>query len=117
MSITSTGLPARPRTPEVNTKPDGVFVALRTSITGVVSNNVTLVFEVQAKNINTSRTITKNFTITEYISNSDVLREIKGLTGGNYYTFRSRVFNIYGASEFSSSTAAVFISKSQVYRS
>ena len=47
----------------------------------------------------------------DYISPSDVLVKFEGLEGENYYTFRSRVFNIYGASQYSlSTTTAISIS-------
>lgn len=86
-----------------------MIVALRTDITGIVSNNVTVVFEVEATSSNTSETIIKNFTITNYISSSDVSETFVGLRARHYYTFRSRVFNIYGASEYSLSTPEFFI--------
>ena len=108
-----TGLPASPSVPRVTVEADRVLVALRTDITGIVSNNVTLVFEVEATNNLLSETIFKNRTVINYVSPNDALVEIEGLAGGSYYTYRSRVFNIYGASEYSSSTAEIFISGKQ----
>ena len=84
-------------------------MALRTDITGIVSDNVTLVFEVEATSNSMSETIIKNCTVRNYISPSDVLVRFDGLEGNKYYTFRSRVFNIYGASQYSLSTAEIFI--------
>ena len=87
-----------------------MLVALRTDIPGIVSDNVTLVFEVEATSNSSSETIRRNFTITDYISPHDALVTFYGLEGDAYYTFRSRVFNIYGASEYSLSTTGIFIS-------
>ena len=110
MHIYLTGLPASPSLPQVTVETNRVLVALRTDITGIVSSNVTLVFEVEATNNLLSETILKNRTVINYVSPNDALVELEGLEGGNYYTFRSRVFNIYGASDYSSSTAEILIS-------
>lgn len=92
-----------------------MLLALRTDITGIVSDNVTLVFEVEATSNSSLETIRKNCTIIDYISPHDVLVRFYGLEGDNYYTFRSRVFNIYGASEYSLSTTGIFISGKKVH--
>ena len=105
----NTGLPASPSVPRVNVETNGVLVALRTDITGVVSDNVTLVFEVEAISNSSSVIMIRNFTIADYTSPSDALVRFEGLIGGNHYRFRSRVFNIYGASEYSASTVGIFI--------
>ena len=86
-----------------------MIVALRTHITGIVSDNVTLVFEVEATSDSLSETIIRNCTVRNYISPSDALVRFDGLEGDKYYTFRSRVFNIYGASAYSLSTTEIFI--------
>ena len=91
---------------------NNVSIALRTQITGVVSSNITLIFEVEASIDGSTGldTITRNSTITGYISPNDALVTFTGLMRENYYVFRSRVFNIYGASEYSLSSARIFIS-------
>ena len=104
-----TGLPASPRMPHVTVKESVAFVALRTDITGIVSNNVTLIFEVEATSSNTSEVLIRNFTITGYISSSDVSVPFDGLREGHYYRFRSRVFNIYGGSQYSLTSAGTLI--------
>ena len=105
-----TGLPASPSTPHITTvEGRNVSVALRTDITGIVSNNVTLVFEIEATSSNTSETLIRNFTITEYVSSSDVLITFEGLRERHYYRFRSRVFNIYGASKYSPTSTGTLI--------
>ena len=60
--------------------------------------------------MNSQDTVVQNFTITAYISPHDTSVTFEGLRGRSYYTFRSRVFNIYGPSEYSSSTDEIFIS-------
>ena len=87
--------------PYVTVERSVVLVALRTDITGIVINNITLVFEVEAISSNTSEILIRNFTITEYINSSDVSVRFEGLRERHYYRFRSRVFNIYGASQYS----------------
>ena len=84
-----------------------MLVELRTDITGIVSNNITLVFEVAATSSNTSES--QNFTITEYISSSVASVIFEGLQERQYYRFRSRVFNIYGASQYSPTSTRVLI--------
>ena len=86
-----------------------MLLALRTDITGIVSDNVTLVFEVEATSNSSLETIRRNLTVTDYISPHDAL-EFYEIEGDGYYTFRSRVFNIYGASEYSLSTTGILIS-------
>ena len=104
-----TGLPASPNMPRVTVEGTVVLVALRTDITGIVINNITLVFEVEATSSNTSEILIRNFTITEYINSSDVSVRFEGLRESHYYRFRSRVFNIYGASQYSlTSTGVLF---------
>ena len=103
------GLPASPRMPHITVEGTIALVALRTDITGIVSNNVTLIFEVEAISSNTSEILIRNSTITGYISFSDVSIRFNGLRERHYYTFRSRVFNIYGGSQYSPASTGTLI--------
>lgn len=108
--ILKTGLPASPyitSTTISSKESNAVVVSLRAEITGIVSNNVTLTFEITATS-NTLPTI-RNFTVIDYVSPNDASLIFNGLREGVNYTFRSRVFNIYGASEYSASTARILI--------
>lgn len=109
--ILKIGLPASPYITSItisSKESNAVLVSLRAEITGIVSNNVTLIFEIIATS-NTPSPIRRNFTITDYVSPNDASVTFNGLREGVNYTFRSRVFNIYGASEYSASTARILI--------
>jgi len=109
------GLPAMPSQPQIierNVIPGVLLISVRTDALGVLDESTTVVFEVQAININNmSEVVTKNFTIANYTSFSDVSVTFELLKSGNY-TIKSRVFNIYGPSEYSMPTDAIFISGS-----
>lgn len=111
-SVFKIGLPSRPNITEnsaITTDLDAMSVLLRVDALGVLSNNATVVFEIQAISSNNASEITaRNFTITNYTVSTNVSFTMEGLKGGNY-TIRSRVFNKYGPSEYSELKNGVLI--------
>ena len=85
-----------------------VTVSTRTDVAGVESSNITLIFEIDAQN--TFETVTKNFTVAMYQISIEVRFTFSGLKAGQRYSFRSRVFNIYGASDYSTNSTEITVS-------
>ena len=82
-----------------------VTVSTRTDVAGVDNSNVTLIFEIDAQD--TFETITKNSTVVMYRVSSEERFTFSGLRAGRNYTFRCRVFNIYGPSEYSTNSIQI----------
>jgi len=83
-------------------------VSTRTDVAGVDSTNTTLIFEIDAQS--SFETITRNFTVVMYRISSEVRFTFSGLRPGRNYTFRCRVFNIYGASDYSINSIEITVS-------
>jgi len=89
-------------------------VSTRTNVAGVDSNNTTLIFEIDAQNL--FETITRNFTVVMYRVSSEVRFTFSGLRVGQNYTFRCRVFNIYGPSNYSMSSSQVTVGGKYIWK-
>ncbi|XP_065886029.1 netrin receptor DCC-like isoform X2 [Dysidea avara] len=102
------GLPASPSKPQVSTDIGGVVnVSTRTDVAGVDTTNTTLIFEIDAQS--SFETITRNFTVVMYRISNEVRFTFSGLRAEQNYTFRCRVFNIYGASDYSINSTQIIV--------
>ena len=84
-------------------------MSTRTDIVGVISSSTTLIFQIDGQSL--LGNVTKNVTVVMYRVSSDVRCTFSsGLIAEQNYTFRSRVINNYGASDYSINSVQISIS-------